>query len=211
MRKALLLIVIACFFPLAGFCFPVTSVLDQYHFVNDELHRFVPVSEHQTVTQTFTAGITGHLTSVDLLFENAFFNNTVPPLLVEIREMGFNNPYGNLLGTATLEDWVIPGRYGDHVWQNIDLQQNLIQLEANVQYSIVLKSTGYYTMPVTSFGNSPYLGGQTWYQRDDVVEPGTDDMGFRTYMATSSIPEPATAILIVFGLVCLGFVRQFRR
>ncbi len=212
MKKTILVLLFTILFPIIGYTFPISPILDQSHDYVGQYHKFAPISETQTLSQSFTSGYTGSLANIDILFEKTFFQNTIPPLLIEIREMGFGSPYGTLLGTASIDNFVIPGRYGEHIWKGIDLQSSQIHLEQGVQYSIVLKSTGYYSLPVTSYLNTDYSGGNIWYEKGGTVyDGGSDDIAFRTFMAPDSIPEPATALLFVFGLVGAGILKQYKK
>jgi len=166
------------------------------------------------LAQTFTAGITGQLDSIDLDIMVGYHDDSY----IEIRDTSGGNPNGALLGSLFFDNGLTSG------WNNYDFSTENIFLTAGTQYAIVLLNNDTDPTVRNEAGVSwgmwdpiGYTGGDLWEYTSatgwhimTIYDGG--DMQFRTYMeASASVPEPATVILFVTGLVGLTGSRLKRR
>lgn len=204
--------------------------LDQYNPLDHELvQQGNSISTQYSLAQTFTSGYTGYLTSIELLLVQQN-QNTVEPLVIEIRELVVNtgHPIGNLLAQTFLHDEDITTDFnylGGGGWNSIDFSTDNVFLDEGTQYSIVLWSDaapGSYVIRASSNLLLPqpiggvfidwYVGGEMWI--DGVANDGYDrtpefnneDLMFRTYVVP--IPTPSAILL---GSIGVGFVTWLRR
>lgn len=163
--------------------------------------------------QTFTAGISAQLESVDVHLSDIFGplgpNPVAPtyPTTVAIVNLVGSVPSGSVLGEVYVEDFV----YG---FNNVNFLSDSIFLTAGTGYGIVISNEdpdpwdeGSVVWGIAD--SDVYSGGSLWNWHSDVgwnqdyslpvLDFSIMDAAFRTYM----VPEPATIILLGFGAVVL--------
>jgi hypothetical protein len=150
----------------------------------------------QMTGQTFTAGITGTLTQVDLYI--AFITATTPhgsaPLTVQIQSVTRDGaPSGEVLGSATVLASQVPIDPNPG-WVAVPITARSV---AGKQYAIVLSTpdplTDYAVYRTTEpVGFTPYAGGRLWFFTPTVgvwfTEPVLYDSFFRTYVTRPGPP-----------------------
>ncbi|MHC4214039.1 MAG: hypothetical protein ACYSWP_11765 [Planctomycetota bacterium] len=201
MKKGLFTLILLTFVPMLQ-----AAILDQ----SQELHdgsAFV-ICDEWYIAQTFTAGLSGQLESIDLSLENYFPPHDPSPLFpttVSIVDTIGGVPSGSVLGTVYAQD-LIEG------FNSIDFLDESVLLAADSQYGIVLfnEDTERYSGSSTQWRatGDVYPGGEMWSYTggqwlQTVTPPGglpdetfyDKDAAFRTYI----VPEPATIMLIALG------------
>ena len=195
------------------------AILDQ-EFVIDPYLPALAIIETQSAAQTFTVGMTGTLTRVDLqVLRDA--KQSASPLVLEIRRTlvgGF--PDENITGrlahlpiTATLPPYIIA-------------PPNLIQVELGVQ-SLPVSAGDVLSISLNSMATRSewYLWAGAWapgsvgdmYDRGQgyfrsaftggVYRPMNGDLGFRTFVVP--IPEPSSLVCsLVAAAAMLGTLRS---
>lgn len=192
-------------------------VIDQEHVPNGYIYSPF-VFSNQTLAQTFTVGLPGKLTNVDLrIFRNT---TTTLPFVVELRKTnGFGAPDVNptgLLASIAVDAALVLNNGNDTA---VDLGNQAFTVQTGSLLAIVLKSTTsqsdfYMWATSSSDATQPgidYLGGQAFgrsgSQPSFVVETG-GDRGFRTYV--TAIPEPHSWHLLVVASCTFSLVRRAR-
>ncbi len=174
----------------------------------------------QTVGQTFTAGLSGQLTSIDLGMYGDFFTGAPPvyPSTVEIRTTASNMPTDTVLGSVYMASGFTNG------WNSIDLSSENIMMTADTMYSIVLRNDevrqyiGYYTDAVyVKWDPTAYPDGQLvvnngsgWFVFTNFMSQ-QGDAQFRTYVDTTVVPLPGAVVLCGIGLAFAGRMVQRKR
>lgn len=165
-----------------------------------------------TWAQTFTAGVTGRLESVDIYFMDFFFPSPQSsfPSMVSIVDMNGLVPNGPVLGECYIESFT-------EGFNNANFLSDSIFLTAGTQYAIVLSNEDADPFDEESTDwafdyNDVYAGGSVWnWQPDlgwnqDALMPDYDfsqfDAAFKTYM----VPEPA-----LLAYLCIGYLFILRR
>jgi hypothetical protein len=202
MKKGLFTLILLAFGPMLQ-----AAILDQ----SQEEHggAWLVICDEWDIAQTFTAGLSGQLESIDLYLENDLpFQNTLPlfPTTVSIVDTIGGVPSGSVLGTVYAQN-LIEG------FNSIDFLDESVLLAADSQYGIVLfnDDTERYSGSSTQWSatGDVYPGGALWsYYGGEwlqtVTPPGGSlpdetfydkDAAFRTYI----VPEPATILLMALG------------
>lgn len=201
---------------------PIRPVLDQEYLpAADNAGGFVHAGFGWA--QTFTAGITGWLTSVDVLIQplagtnvdDGPFQGNVP-LLYEFRPTTLGAPaaeiiFGGAIPRSEISD--------TPAFLSIALPSHQVQVRQGEQYALILRAFGAPNREIYLWrGDFPpratYPGGETFVQ---LRENGPwfaqlNDHGFRTYVSPvpEPIPEPTTVALFGTGVALLAWRRKRR-
>ncbi|MHC4214558.1 MAG: PEP-CTERM sorting domain-containing protein [Planctomycetota bacterium] len=179
------------------------GVVDQVQEYVDSV-SFV-VCRDWSFAQTFTAGMSGQLESVDLYLDN-IFDVELYPTTFSVVNVVDGMPSGAVLGTVYEENLILG-------YNNIDFMAESVFLSAGSQYGIVVSNEDIlqYEGPSTQLRGAlsdVYDGGTLWVFLDEwlqtvlspdglVVETFYDkDSAFRTNM----VPEPCTLMLLGIGV-----------
>ncbi|NQU26489.1 MAG: PEP-CTERM sorting domain-containing protein [Candidatus Nealsonbacteria bacterium] len=180
------------------------EVLDQ-EFVEDQSahpgHRSIyGIPETHEVAQTFTVGIEGILSRVELLL-----HPRSATAVVSLRDTSGSLP-GGLLASVTRT--VSTGSETD-VWESFDFGSSEVHVKAGDVLAVCLTvESGHNVEWCASLWDNPaslYDGGR-WFNRGDLTgwewqsRYPRNDMEFRTFVL---IPEPSTLILLTMGAVGL--------
>lgn len=165
--------------------------------------------------QTFTAGTTGFLVTVDVLL-GANDPLRPPPrpewLILEIRSLRSDGLPGDsiLAASAVNRDYIS----GVEHWETMDLDTAVRIQESDVLAIVVRSVVGdgnpgslyFWRMTVLSDSDRYPLSAR-YVSTGGWTEAG-GDFGFRTYV--SSVPEPSAAVLMMLGLAMLPICRSPR-
>lgn len=169
----------------------------------------------QTVYQTFTVGIAGLLTQIDVEVGNSTDPTPIEPIDLALTATSGGVPTASLASAS-----LAPPALGETVFRSADLSGAGISVTVGQVLAIRLSST-------TS-------GGYQWFQSGDTYPGGLQfvehippptvggdpltafpdtDMAFRTFVDPAPVPEPGTLLLLGSGLGSFGAVawRRHRR
>jgi hypothetical protein len=195
----------------AGFILVGTSqvttsapILDQ-SFEPATLNRFLGIAPGDSGAQTFTVGITGILSAVDVLVER----NGDADLQFDIRPAANGVPVESdsmTLASVTVPASTVPLPAS---FLEFDLSSFGIPVSQGEVLAIVLSGNSRW------FGapNDPYSPGAAYFRRFPDMPTFTPvfdnlDVGFKTFV--EPIPEPSALVLISVGIIGLGFLRSRR-
>ena len=171
----------------------------------------------QEIGQTFTSGITGKLTRVDLQIRQISSDAPVADLLFDIfpSSNGFV-PTGPAIAAGSISRDIIPTFIpvnGDFV--SVDLSAFNIMVTAGESLAILLRNPnpGGYSW-IEAFGDG-YAGGTSFIRQPPDPIFGfipAIDQGFRTFVdpgaVVAQVPEPGTFALLGLGLLGVGIARR---
>lgn len=156
------------------------------------------------VAQTFTVGIEGILSRVDLLLLR--YRSELEPVHIEIRRNLTDLTDASLLARVSLDPTVVPP-YPGGGWLSIDFSPFGLQVTPGEQLALVIR----YPIPTlyvwgVTVGDI-YAGGHSYFFMNDQWNLGGGDQHFRTYV--TPVPEPGVlALLAVGGIGYLGVQRR---
>jgi hypothetical protein len=151
------------------------------------------VNSGQSLAQTFTAGITGHVDQADLVLSK--FSSPTEPVTIEIRDVAGGLPGSTVLASTSVPISAIPA----------DPNAAFVPatfgtpapVTAGTQYALVAWSTNaagspgwfYQPGPANPYPAGRGLNSQTSPPGNDWVGPEGDDFAFKTYVVPSP-PAP---------------------
>ena len=149
-----------------------------------------------TVWQSFTVGLTGILTEIEMGFFNNMSGNGT------LRIYSGQGTAGAMLETLTVP--VIGITQPEVTWNDWTVS---VPIQAGLQYTFELTPNSA-TLPdpygVAIGTGNPYAGGLMGLNDPSGSYPLTDfDLVFRTWVSASSIPEPPSIALLMCGLIGL--------
>lgn len=170
---------------IVSFLLEDTSTLDQYMESPGSMSYWVGADS--TISQTFTVGISGILTQIDVYISNM---SEVSPLEVGLYSTDNGLPTSNKLASVWIPYEIIPFSSS---WVSVDLSEKNVHVTAGDVLAIVLKTdktTQRYLWRTND--DNLYMAG-TAYRNDSPVNV---DMCFRTYVNTGTpTPNPSISVL----------------
>lgn len=181
--------------------------------------------------QTFTAGLNGYLTSIEVPIFQAYVDGYTRPIQVAIfgtDSLGAPDPTKNLSSWLVFNNTSLPPqssfvRGTQPAFTHFDfLPTQPATVAAGTKYAIVF---GYDPNSPTGSGGlvwgysetpgQQYLGGSMAFSWDNAVGSWSEQegrsAGFRTYVEATPIPEPATYAMLLAGLGLLGLTARHRK
>lgn len=161
--------------------------------------------------QTFTAGITGQVTQVNVRAFN-YFGAATAPLQLDLYSIG--GPYPEALQTnlasGSISQALVPSTSG---FVSFDLTAANASLVAGQQYAIVISTTSGFSYEWEGSASGTYAGGSgrtpsggnLYY----TLAGQNFDFGFQTFV--NPVPEPTTVALLGTGLIGLLITARHRR
>ena len=191
-----------------------SPVLDQSVVVPSGGISGLAIERRQSVAQTFTVGLDGLLTRVEVQVYQ-FQEGPKPDLQVEIRLLRDDGLPGlsatDLIVSGTVPYSTLPMYTGINsavVFTAFDVSGAGLLVTRGTRLGILLRSDGldipqWYLWPTPNFG---YEGGTAVVYGVDSPEgsaAGGGDLGFRSYV-DPSVPEPLSGTLLVLALARFG-------
>jgi hypothetical protein len=169
--------------------------------------------------QTFTVGVTGQLTSIDIFLRAEIIANgpvfSTDPLTVRLLPTIGGAPDNNIANA--LGEVIVAG--GDlptvHAFHNVDFSAFNIDVTAGDVFAWQI--VGNYSAPIRT--GDTYAGGTRYCRGTEIactnpnwLQLSGQDFGFRTYVETDVVeaPEPATLMILGMGLMGLGLAQRRR-
>lgn len=160
------------------------------------------------LAQTFTAGVTGTLNSIEIQIQ------ATTPLRIDIVSVVGGAPGHDILGSVIPSASIVAAGLDSH-W---DFSASNISMIAGDQYAIVVSNTYAISLSVINWtGGFGYSGGQALSQFVDSqpwVPPSTyaagllEDFQFKTFVDPQPTPEPSTALLVAFPMAAFAVLRR---
>jgi hypothetical protein len=163
--------------------------------------------------QTFTAGLTGQLTRIDLAIFSSPFFDPAGPLTVAVKTLA-----GDILATQQIDVSTLPDLTFGVTWVQIpqfDFSAGDVLVTAGLEYKILVTgpaSTGSFWIYQINDAPLAYADGHAFgvFQGSE-GGPLPFDFGFRTYVDTAAVPEPGTWALLILGFGGAGVALRGRR
>lgn len=166
---------------LAGVVAAQGDVLDQSYLPNPQTNG-LEVTAAQPVTQTFTVGLTGLLTRIEIAQINQHRGTPTQPLVVSLVTTAAGVPTTNALATVTVPPASVPAARGP---LQVDLMSFGVQVQQGQVLGIALASAAAPgTQTYAWWGEAPggsYLNGQVFIQGN--VALSAWDLAFQTWVA----------------------------
>jgi hypothetical protein len=155
--------------------------------------------------QTFTVGVTGVLARIEVLLA---LGNGPGDLLVDVRPTSGAVPVESAalaLASARLPFSTVPPAFG---FVSVDLSSFAAPVTTGEVLAIVLRAENASFSWLGDAGSNSYPAGAHYFEvpgfsswAPTVI--GNDDMGFRTFVDVSAVPEPSSLTLIALGAIGL--------
>ncbi len=197
---------------------PAEIILDQVNASNE--YRVDTGLTASTVwrAQTFTTGISGQLSRIDLdIYLRQFASGSI---LLDLLSTNAGVPTSTVLAATSLPSSSVPPHISQHGFVSFDLTAMNIHVTEGEVLAIALRSSNDQLIGGWVGGHTNYAGGQFYYNYPTnnngwvVFSPPDEyDLYFKTYVdvaAVNSVPEPGTAVGLA-GLGSVGLIAAWRK
>ena len=172
----------------------------------DQTNPYTGASYYTTfdnIGQSFTAGLTGQLTSIQLSATRTPQSNAGTSIVTIYSGDGLN---GTVLGTGSLLASVGTSSY------SFDLSSFNVALTAGLSYTFGISSGGSYKLSGDETFGDAYKGGRAYFAGPPLTG---SDLAFTTFVnsagsAASPTPEPATWAMMIAGFGLVGYAMRRR-
>ncbi len=161
----------------------------------------------QELAQTFTVGLAGDLSAIDVHIAADLFSG---PLLFDIRSVVGGVPQEAdapvlVSGTVAAADIIAANGSGVRDFFRIDFSGSAIPVLPGEMYAIVLRTSSPFLLSWT--GAEEGYGGGSGFFRSSNQQPtwggSFGDLGFKTFVEVSVVPEPSSLALAGIGTLAL--------
>lgn len=214
------------FFVLLAFSTSVwpALMLDQSFDPHSYAGSVVSSGSNYIHAQTFTSSLSGELAQVDI-FVSRFLGLPTENLNIMILDtnLGGVPDINQILASVSLSPLDVPESAGisGGAFVSLDVSAFHIPVATGETLAITAQTDESFSAlgPMYSWEigltSDPYPGGNLFISNDSGINfyptgspSGSADVGFRTYVNISPIPEPETYAMLVSGLFIVGFMRQ---
>jgi len=181
---------------------------------------FGGINSNQDIAQSFQVGMNGTLGEVDLYLHRFTATPVGGNLVFELRRLTGTGLPSNAPGDSLLQILIPSTNVGTtNGFLDINVSSANLQVTAGEGLAIVLHADSGTPSNLTYIwagqNNNPYANGMAFEQvvgnhSWDSITP-TADLGFRTYLTTSAVPEPGSITLGAIGALFLVGYRWRKR
>ena len=220
MNYKFLIIIMVSLLQTVSFTGNAGLIIDQDHIFTTSSGSAAAVESYQTIAQTFTVGISGKLSAIDLLL---FKNEEASGELTLSIYSTFNNAPDTTAPSLFSQSYPVSMLKLENPLNYADTTDNLVKFNlssANIKvvvgevYAYVL-TRSLYTNPdwvlAYELNSSKYMRGGFYLKQPQDLNwraINSVDLGFRTYV--SKVPEPSTHTILALGLMGLAS-RRFKK
>jgi hypothetical protein len=204
-RSGLAAILFASIIPLSGEA-TASAVLDQSYLALDNVGIFGSSQNDPSFrrAQTFTVGLTGTLTEIDVAVSSAHRGTSAT---LNLLATSGGTPTSILLTSPTVNTAPLVGDF------MVFLFSQAVTAGEVLAFELVSSAAFQIEMPGSSPGT--YSGGSDYFLNTVVNNFTADnlDAGFQTFVDTniSAVPEPSTWAMMILGFAGIGFMTYRRK
>lgn len=200
------------------------SMLDQSFVPHSHAGSVVSSGSNYMHAQTFTSNLSGELAQIDI-FVSKFLGIPTENLNIMILDTNTGGipDINQILANISLSPFEVPESAGISGGAFVSLDVSAFHIPVVVGETLAI--TAQTNEPYSALGPmysweigltpDPYPGGNLFISNDSGINfyptgspSGSADVGFRTYVNTSPIPEPEIYAMLVSGLFIFGLLKR---